>query len=181
MNRQDHAAAFHEAGHAFAAWKFQFRVKRMSIVPKGDCAGYVVSKSGLHLRSLEFTNPSGARIGRLHERIVSLLAGRAAQRRYCARSVRSHHAQSDLDNVYMLLSRLHTADEIPHVFRYLEAKAKNLVEPPLHWFVIEHLASQLLKHRTMTGPEVEAAIRGGYDRELAGKIGSKLRGQLKRQ
>lgn len=181
MDRQDHAAAFHEAGHAFADWKFKFRVKRVSIVPKDDCAGYVVSKPALHLRSLEFTNPSGARIGRLHERIVSLLSGRAAQRRYCAGSVRSHHAQSDLEEVYKLLSRLHTADEIPHVFHYLEAKAKNLIETPLHWFVIEHLASQLLKRRTMTGLEVEAAIRGGYDRDLAEKLRRKPRVRLKRQ
>ena len=94
--------------------------------------------------------------------------------------MRSHHAQSDLDKVYILLSRLHTADEIPHVFRYLEAKAKNLVETPLHWFVIEHLASQLLKHRTMKGPEIEAAIREGYDRDLAEKIGRKPRVRLKR-
>jgi hypothetical protein len=54
------ATAYHEAGHAFAIWHFGFKVKKATIVPKDDAAGYVVSKTGLHLRSLEYTNPSGA-------------------------------------------------------------------------------------------------------------------------
>ena len=65
------AIAFHEAGHAFA---FTFTVKKLSFVPTVDAAGYVESKSGLHFRSLEYTKPSGARIGRLHELVVSALA-----------------------------------------------------------------------------------------------------------
>jgi hypothetical protein len=32
----------------------------------------------------------------------------------------------------------------------------------MHWRVIQHLAESLLKHDTMTGEQVEAAIREGY-------------------
>jgi hypothetical protein len=76
------ATAYHEAGHAFADWKHGYKIKRVTIVPKGDTAGYVASKTGLHICSVGYGKLSGARIGGLHERIVSLLAGYAAQRRY---------------------------------------------------------------------------------------------------
>ena len=160
------AIAYHEAGHAFADWHFKFKVKKATIVPKGDALGYVKSKSRLHFRSLEYGNPSGARIGRLHERVVSLLAGHAAQRRFSARSVRSYHASSDRQAVADLLSRLHSEWELPHVIRYLDAKAKYLIENPCHWQVIQHLAKALLKHKTMTGEQVEAAIREGFKNDF---------------
>jgi ATP-dependent Zn protease len=97
------ATAYHEAGHAFADWYFGYRLKKATIVPNDDAAGSVESKTGLHFRSLEYDRPTGARIGRLHEKVVSLLAGDVAQRRYCARSVRSYHASSDRQQVADLL------------------------------------------------------------------------------
>jgi cation transport regulator ChaC len=101
----------------------------------------------------------------LHEHIVSLLAGHEAQHRYCARSVRPYHGSSDRQQIADLLFKLHSKAELPHVIRYLEAKAKNLIENPLHWRLIEHLAESLLKLQTMTGEQVEAAIREGLRRE----------------
>jgi hypothetical protein len=35
----------------------------------------------------------------------------------------------------------------------------------MNWRVIQHLAKSLLKHRTMTGEQVESAIREGYELE----------------
>jgi len=49
-----------------------------------------------------------------------------------------------------------------------EAEAKSFVGTPPNWFVIKHLAGELLKRRTMTGPEVEAAIWEGRARALKG-------------
>jgi len=170
MKSKQHATAYHEAGHAFADWHFGYKVKRATIVPKGDTAGYVATKTRLHFRSLGYSNPSGARIGHLHERIVSMLAGHAAQRRFCPGSVRPIHASSDRQQVADLLFTLHSKAELPHVIRYLEAKAKNLVENPMHWRVIQHLAKSLLKHQTMTGEQIDAAIREGFDRDFQSRI-----------
>ena len=97
MSLDKRVTAYHEAGHAFADWKYKFKVKKASIVPnpKDGSAVHVLTRTGLHFRSLEYGNPSGARIGRLHERIVSMLAGHAAQHRYRPSSVRPHHAGSE--------------------------------------------------------------------------------------
>jgi ATP-dependent Zn protease len=160
------ATAYHEAGHAVADWKFGFTVKIASIVPdsKNGSAGHVSSRTRLHFRSLEYSTPSGARIGKIHEQIVSLLAGHAAQKRYNARSVRSYHAQNDREAAANLLFSLHAANELPHVIRYLEKKAGNLIAS--NWFVIDYLAKELLKRKTMSGQEVEDEILHGFKKEF---------------
>lgn len=158
--------AYHEAGHAFADWKFGFKVKRASIAPKGDSSGRVFTKTRLHMRSLEYMDPSGARIGKIHEQIVSLLAGRAAQRRFKPQSIRSYHAESDLHKVTELLFRLHSKNEVKHVFNYLETKARNFVKHHQNWEVISDLAKALMKNITMKGPEIEQAIKQSYQRQF---------------
>ena len=166
ITRQEQATAHHEAGHAFAGWHFRYKVKKVTIVSKGDSDGYVVTKTGLHHQPLETTKASGSQIGRLHEKVVYLMAGHAAQRRFSPGSIRSHHASSDNHAADRLLSGLHSADEMPHVLRYLEVKARQLVELPVHWVVIQHLAGSLLKYRTMTGQQVADAICEGFARYL---------------
>jgi hypothetical protein len=75
--------------------------------------------------------------------------------------------------VFDLLTSLHSQKEIPHVWRYLEAKARNLIENPMHWRVIQHLAESLLKHRTMTGDEITAEIRAGFQLDFEEKKAAK--------
>ena len=167
LTRHQHATAHHEAGHAFAIWHFGHSVKKATIVLTGDSAGHVVCNAGLQIfQSLEDCRPSGAKIGRLHERVVALLAGHEAQRHYSPGSVRSYQACSDNQAALAILAELHTPEEIPHVWRYLQAKARNLVEKPMHWVVIQHLAETLLKSHTLTAEQVAAAIRGGFDRHI---------------
>ncbi len=158
------ATAYHEAGHAVADWRHGFKVKRATVVPKNDALGSVSSVSRLHFRTLEYTNPSGARIGRYHEMIVSLLAGRAAQRRFKPQSIRSCQASSDLRGVMEILTRLHGYDdEQKHAFRYLEARARKLVSHPQNWRMIQDVAKALIERRTMTGDEVVATLRASMD------------------
>jgi len=102
-----------------------------------------------------------------------MLAGQAAQRCFSPDSVQPYHASNDHENVAALLSELHAKEEMTHVIRYLEAKAKNLVENPMHWRVVQHLAKSLMKHRTLTGEQVEAAIRDGFARQMQSRQKSK--------
>lgn len=166
------ATAYHEAGHAFAGWHFRFKVKKASIISnsKNKSAGYVKTVTGLHLSSLDYSNPSSQRIGRLHERAVYLMVGPAAQRRFRSRSVRFYHGGRDREMAFYQLERIHPPNEIPHVWRYLEAKAKNLVDHPMHWRVISNLAESLLKQQSMTGDQVEVVIREGYKTDFQSSI-----------
>jgi hypothetical protein len=61
MGQKLQAIAYHEAGHAFADWHFHFKVKKATIVPKDDAAGYVESKTACILdRSNTPTLPAHA-------------------------------------------------------------------------------------------------------------------------
>jgi hypothetical protein len=160
------ATAYHEAGHAFADWHFKFRVKRASIVPdaKAGSAGRVESEFRSLARALNdcTVDRSVALISRAHTHIIALLAGEAAQRRYRPSSVRRWHASGDYQQAVDWLVSLHPQNELPHVVRYLQASAKNLVEKPMHWAAIRYLAGELLKRQTMTGKEVNKAILVGF-------------------
>src|SRR5262249_31195955 len=87
--------AHHEAGHVIADWRFGRRLKKATIIPRGDYLGSVTATRKLHLRSLEYTDPSPSRTGRLHALVIALFAGIAAQRRFNPRSCRSYHGGSD--------------------------------------------------------------------------------------
>jgi len=174
--RKAAVTAYHEAGHAFADFRFGFKIKEVSIIPNDTSTGRAVSKTRLHFRSLEYSAPTGRRIGRLHELVVSLLAGEAAQRHFQPRSIRFHQARYDREAIYEVLSRLHAENELPHVIRYLDAKAKNLIEDPRHWPVIEHLASELINRKILTGEDAEAAIREGYRRYHLRSVGRDIQG-----
>jgi hypothetical protein len=171
MNRE--VIAYHEAGHAVADWKHGFKLKRVTIVPRGDTAGSVTSTSRLHFRSLEYSNPTGARIGRCHERIVCWLAGRASQRRYKPQSVRTYQASSDMKVITELLTHLHADNELKFVFGYLETRARNFVSHPQHWRMIQDLAKVLLARRTMTGAEVEATLKESMASQLTEMKGAR--------
>jgi hypothetical protein len=159
--------AYHEAGHAVADWRHGFRVKRITIVREDDAAGSVLSVTWLRFKMLECDDPTGARIGRYHERLVSLLAGRAAQRRFKPQSIRSWHASSDMKAAMDLLLRLHGhGDEATHAYGYLEARARNFVNHPQNWRMIQDLAKALIERRSLTGHEIEATLRASMDAQF---------------
>ena len=158
MSSNRTSTAFHEAGHAFASWKSRFRIKEASVNPDQESDGHVSGSTGLKLKSLDYQDPSPARLARLHERIVCLLAGRAAQKHHKPTGLRSFHASADLKGAFDILARIHTPNELKHVFRYLDARATNLVTAPANWHAIEHVARELLKRTVMTGQELESEI-----------------------
>lgn len=124
-------------------------------MPEGDTAGRVWSVTRLHYTELPWMDGRSAHNWRFILKMVSLLAGRAAQHRYNPRSVRSWHAQSDLAHVADLIFRLFPEEnEHQPLLKYLEARASNLIAFEPHWQMIEGLVKELLKRGTLSGEEV---------------------------
>ena len=95
-----------QGGHAFADWKFHFKIKQLTIVPGDGSLGTATTKY-FQFRQLEYGRlDDGKRIGRYHDRIVTLLAGEEAQRRFDPKSIRKHHGVGDNDSVKELSMRL---------------------------------------------------------------------------
>jgi hypothetical protein len=128
--------AYHEAGHAIAQWRLGFKIKEVTIVPKGDVAGSVSHKRSLRLYRLAWEIPTGKQLGRYHDMIITTLAGEEAQRRFSTRSVRRDRSASDYRFVNDLLCRLHDDDEERFdAFRYLRSKARSFVNHPESWML----------------------------------------------
>jgi ATP-dependent Zn protease len=157
--------AYHEAGHAVAACRLGFDVKKVTIIPTDQAAGSMLPRGYLQFRRLEWETFTGARLGRYHDHMV---AGTEAQRRYNPRSVRSlhlHHKGSDYSRVVELLFRLHghDDDECRAAFRYLRIRTRNLV---MNWVRIEGLAKALIERKTLSGDEVREVFQASLDAQL---------------
>jgi hypothetical protein len=133
--------AYREAGYTVACWSLGFRVKRATITSHDKPSEFLS-----WLRAAQFSCNSGLSrrsIVRYHDRIVCALAGRQAQRRVAAQSVRSRDANGDEAIAVELLLRLHGEErERNCAFKYVEAKARNLVNH--YWRMIEDLTKALL-------------------------------------
>src|SRR5262245_41796279 len=80
------ATAYHEAAHALAAFQFDIRVKRVTIIPDADSLGHCLSqmpKSFNPELDLSATNKL-----RLEHRIIGLYVGAIAERRFTGRANR---------------------------------------------------------------------------------------------
>jgi ATP-dependent Zn protease len=157
--RQLLVTAYHEAGHAFADRYFHFKIKQVTIVPDEESLGTARTKY-FQFRRLGYGKLSGAQIGRYHDRIVTLLAGEEAQRRFDPHTIRAHQAEGDLCAVRELLFRLHPdqENEASHAFKYLQARTRNLINDPITWRRIQDLAKALLERKTLTGEEVNDVL-----------------------
>jgi ATP-dependent Zn protease len=95
------AVAYHEAGHAVAAFAYGIGIGRdgITIVPGRTSLGSAHALK--HIRGdLEFGQWSGTMRRQIEEKVIMCCAGGIAQRRHRPSSVRRHHAGSDRDQVF---------------------------------------------------------------------------------
>jgi len=152
------ATAYHEAGHAIANIVLRFKTKKVSIVPCGEMDGVVESNLGIKLRSSEWRTPGRAARERRHDKVVTILAGEQAQRRFNPRSVRARHFEADSHDIVDYLRALHPEDdELRAAYKYLRLRARNLVN--LYWGMIQDMAEVLMKEGTVTGERALEVFR----------------------
>jgi hypothetical protein len=166
MNLQ--ATAYHEAGHAVAKYVLRFDIKGVTIVPDKDSVGSVSGKLGLQLRVLADGFLSRATVAKWHDLVVTIMAGREAQRRFNPRSIRHYMASADREAAVRILSRLHPEEggELRAAFKFLEARTRNLVGHWKHWGQIQDLAEALIAKRTLSGHEAKAVLAGSLRRQM---------------
>jgi hypothetical protein len=157
------ATAYHEAGHAIAAWRLDARVFRVTIEPDEDSLGATHHSNPMKKADFEgiewgFTSARAQR--RAENSMLISLAGTAAQRRHNPRGVRVPHGKSDREQVYEILSRL--CGPSPEMFRayyrLMDLQARAFVRTPVNWQAIEILANELLRVRTLSGKSLRAFI-----------------------
>jgi hypothetical protein len=157
--QQLRATAYHEAGHAVAAYVQGIGIGRkgVSVVRDGDTDGRVYAHKGFN-GNPEYDR-SGTRLG-AERRTVVTLAGEAAQRKFRVSSVRRYHAGSDWDNAVNLMSHFVASDrELSAYLELLRVRAEQLVENPECWAMIDAVATALMEHDTLSAAVVKTICK----------------------
>ena len=156
MNKRQRAIAYHEAGHAVAAYVHHVAIHRAAIIPSADFAGHVSHANPLRGRPIDaMTTPRDRR--HMERLVIVALAGDAAQRRHAPRSVRSWHADQDRRNAADLVSYFVGSEAQQAAYlAYLWAVTDDLVD--LHWPAVEAVAAELLERRDLSGKRVRGII-----------------------
>ncbi|MHA1554171.1 MAG: hypothetical protein ACTSU0_07150 [Alphaproteobacteria bacterium] len=165
------SAAYHEAGHAVAAWRCRVRTKSLSIVPEPDSAGRHIRHPYFGGINLEIdSSPRAQR--RVENMALVCCAGPAAQRRFEPKRFRIYHAQGDWYEAINLLSYLTDDDEVLSAhFKLIDLRARKFVAVPFNWMLIENLAAALLDRRQLTGKEVRAVLVDSANSAARGHTG----------
>lgn len=179
---QDLLAAHHEAGHAVAAWRLELSIGRAGISIRPAEAEYRVAGGGRVLQQGGFSTLGKrgykgdpeydypAHNTRAFERrAVVSLAGWAAQRRYNPRSVRRHHASSDLHELLGEMEHFTWRDsprEQKAYLQLLKVRAEELIDR--FWPSVQAVAAALMERKRLSKDEVLAVASDALQKSRSG-------------
>jgi ATP-dependent Zn protease len=148
-SREREATAFHEAGHAVAAYALGRAFTRVSIRPNGHTSGRCSFRPPGDWFRPDIRIDSSTRNG-LEERIIISLAGPEAEARFRGDYDR-HAAQEDIDRAldhacYMTDDPLEASAYI----EWLRLRTTNLMKRPGFWSTVKVLAERLLQEGEVT-------------------------------
>lgn len=150
------STAYHEAGHAIAAWASDLKLKRVSIVPIDDALGHVLHANPLKGIRLDIDGRPQSRY-RAERAIIVCLAGPTAQQKYDPASVDPAHASADFETASDLAVRLcGSARSATAYLAWLQVVADDIIET--RWAAVERVAGALLERGTLSGSEIDATL-----------------------
>lgn len=126
------ATAYHEAGHALAAYRFNHDIGPVSIVPENDVAGICRSEGEWADGSKDI------------EQIIVLYAGYASESKYNENANKLRSSSDDEKAAYLLEWTNETETN-------LRAKAKKIIDD--NWIIIEAIAERLFMDKTLEADE----------------------------
>jgi hypothetical protein len=151
------AAAFHEAGHAVAAYHLHVRLRRISIgADEGEALGWL----DLWLPRVTSGDAENVRLAQAVERdIIVLLAGAQAERLGVGRSGCPAGGLDFYEAMRRAGSICRTSEEMSACLRWLQLRTRALVNSPTWRQPIATLAACLLERRQLGALEARAVIR----------------------
>src|SRR3954471_6910286 len=142
--------AFHEAGHAVAAYVLGRPIKHATIVPEQWKLGHVRLGGRHHAQRLETTTVGVQARFRLECDVIGAFAGPEAERRATGRA-NNVGARSDHGYAADVALALAGGDEkeANAYIRWVRRRAERLIEQ--YWTQVEAVAALLMERRTVTG------------------------------
>jgi hypothetical protein len=149
---EDRIAAFHEAGHAVAAWAQGIGVEYATIAHEEGERGRI---------ALEQEPCLLASVAEMERLIRVSLAGPMAQQRACGDAeIDQERAGADMIIVRALFIVITggNIDRFPQFITRLRAETEALIFEPLNWARVLSVAAALVERRTLTGDELRDVI-----------------------
>jgi hypothetical protein len=147
------AIAYHEAGHAVAAWSSRFKLIGASIEPQAGSSGRLQFKNPLKRIRLDLPGDSPRTRIRVENAVITCLAGPLAQRRYRPRAYRHWHGSDDHARALDLAIRLcGSGPSTAAYLKWLNIRTKQLLD--VHWASVERVANGLLNKGTLDADDL---------------------------
>jgi hypothetical protein len=157
------ATAHHEAGHGVAAWRLGVRTRRITILPDGEVAGMHEFEGYLRRARPGMEVTPSIRV-KLENTALILLAGPLAERRYLKRGYRRYGAGNDYEKMITCLTCLTgESDELQAYADLMWIRARNFVRSDSNWWLIRQVATELMRRRTLSGPQLRDVIGSALD------------------
>lgn len=154
------ATAYHEAGHAVAAYWLRRAFRHVTIAPdlEGGSLGHMLDRK-LKGEWIPDAEPERYR-SRFEKMIIVSMAGAEAERKFTGRYNRIGASGDRKDQVdYGCWLTAGDLDEVPLYLDLLKHRTRRLLEAHHVWFAVEVLAKELLKRETIRWKDAKEIIR----------------------
>jgi hypothetical protein len=159
ISRTAMATAYHQAAHAVMAWKLGVAVKRVTIVPSKDAKGHCYHAQVVRGECAEVDSSDRGRMER-EQHIMIALAGPVAQRIYNPRGYRRGHGRGDQAIAADLALNMNGSSRATDAYlKWLTIHTRDCLENVSTWPLVEALAAELVRRRTIEGAEVVELLR----------------------
>ncbi len=162
MNKPDRkaaqlvATAYHEAGHAVAAYFLDLPFQEVHIVAAKDSLGKLEQEPVC----FDLYPREQAILDELEKRVIKAFAGIVAEARHTGR-LNWKYGIDDFDQAFDLAICRHSEgslDEVDAFLKYTWVRTGEFVRHPFHWTAVVATAKALISRRRLTREEVDLVI-----------------------
>jgi Peptidase family M41 len=153
--------AYHEAGHAVAAYNLKRRFNYVTIIREDDTLGQCRFTPYKNFRpDIYSDNKTKARV---EQAIVMLFAGAAAENKLAGKRNRAGEDDDFQKAVNLAASQCGSDEEVGAYLNWLWVRTRVLLDLPWLWAAVEALAQELLKYRKVSYQKACKIIKEATD------------------
>jgi hypothetical protein len=154
--------AYHEAGHAVAAFALRRAVKHLSIVSDTESNGRVVNHKLPDTFHPDYEDDARTRAF-IEREIMIFLAGGVALQKFQGHRRRLGDCQDQRGAVDLANHVCGDPDESLAFIAWLRERTRLLLNQPWHWRAVEDIARTLVEHKELTGRRARRIFQAAID------------------